>query len=146
MPVNLVALEEDFHLRAEAYMAFPPELSNITTREAISRFQFKITNAVKYMDHVCYCCSEFVDPVELNLIFDNEPILMAVFESNILHRYNLDISGYSETFNFCYDCWNQINRGSESKFSISNKMSQLCCQHYPGILEGLISAKESVIA
>ncbi len=87
-------------------MAFPPELSDITTREVISHFQFQITNAVKHMDHVCCCCSRFVDPLELNLIPDNKPILMAAFETNILHYCDLDICGYSETFNFCHDCWN----------------------------------------
>ncbi len=85
-------------------MAFPPELSDTTTREAISRFQVQITNAVKHIDHVCCCCGRFVDPVQLNLILDNEPILIAEFETNILHRCDLDFYGCSETFHFCHDC------------------------------------------
>lgn len=64
MPVDPVALEKDFRLRAEVCIAFPPELSITTTRKAIGCFQVKITNAVKQMDHICYCCSRFVDPVE----------------------------------------------------------------------------------
>ena len=39
MPVNPIVLKEDFHFRAEAYMAFPPKLSNTTIQEAISCFQ-----------------------------------------------------------------------------------------------------------
>ncbi len=146
MFVDPVALEEDFRLRVEAYIAFPLELSDTTTREAISYFQVQITNAVKHMDHVCCCCSRFVDLVELNLIPDNEPILMAVFETNILYHCDLDICSCSETFNFCHDCWNQISGGSEPKFGISNKMPQLCYQHYPSMLEDLTSAEEAVIA
>ncbi len=52
VPVDHIILEEDFRLRAEAYMAFLLELSDTTTREAISRFQVQITNVVKHMDHV----------------------------------------------------------------------------------------------
>lgn len=95
MPDDPVALEENFRLRAEECMSFPLELSDTSTREAISYFQVKITNAVKYTDHVCCCCSRFVDPIELNLIPNNEPILMAVFKTNILHCYDLDICGCS---------------------------------------------------
>ncbi len=71
---------------------------------------------------------------------------MATFETNILHRCDLDICSCSENFNFCYDCGNQISGGSKSKFSISNMMPQLCCQHYPSMLEGLMSTKKAVIA
>ncbi len=146
VPVDPIAFEENFRLRAEACMAFPPELSDTTTREAISCFQVQITYVVKHMNHVCCCCSRFVDPVEFNLFPDNEPILMAALEMNILHYCDLDICSCSETFNFCHDCWNQISGGSKPKFGISNKMPQLYCQHYPSMLEGLKSAEEAVIA
>lgn len=104
MPVDLVILEEDFRLKAKACMVFPPKLFYITTRKVISYFQVHITNTVKHIDHICCCCSQFVDPVELNLIPDNEPILIVTFETNILHCSNLDICGCFKTFNFCHNC------------------------------------------
>lgn len=100
MLVDLVALEEDSCFRAEACIAFPPELSDTIKREVISCFQVNIANAIKDMDYTCCCCSRFVNPVELNLIPDNDSIFMAAFETNTLHRCDLDICGCSETFNF----------------------------------------------
>ncbi len=120
--IDPVALEEDFCLRGEVCIAFPLELSNTTTREAISHFQVQITNVVKYIDHIYYYCNRFVDPIELNLVSDNEPILMAVFETNILYWCNLDICSCSEIFNFYHDCWNQISGSNKLKFSIFNKI------------------------
>ena len=105
-------------------MAFLPKLSDTTIQKANSRFQVEISNAVKHIDHVCCCCSRFVDPVEFNLIPDNEPILIVAFKTNILHCCGQDIYDYFETFNFCHDCWNQISRESKPNFGISNKMSQ----------------------
>ncbi len=55
--VSPVVLENDFRLREDAYLAFPPEVNDSTTREAIGRFQVNIKNVVKHMDHVCCCCS-----------------------------------------------------------------------------------------
>lgn len=56
------------------------------------------------MDHVCYCCGQFVNLLKLKSIFDNNTILMTIFETNIFHYYNLNVYGYcSKSFNFCYD-------------------------------------------
>ncbi len=72
---------------------------------------------------------------------------MAVFETYILHCYDLDVCGCcSGSFNFCHDCWTYISGGKEPKFGISNKMPKLCCQYYPASLEDLTSAEEAVIA
>ncbi len=71
VPIKPITLEKDLHFRAEACIAFSFELFNTTTGEAISRFQVQITNVIKYINHICYCCSRFVDPIELNLIPDN---------------------------------------------------------------------------
>ncbi len=105
IPVSPVVLEEDFRLQEDTYLTFPPEVNDSTTKEAIERFQFNIKNAVKYIDHVYCCCSRFVDPLELESIPDNNAVLMAVFETYILYRYNLDVCGYYfGSFNFCHDC------------------------------------------
>ncbi len=98
-------MEEDFRLREDAYLAFPPEVNDSTIREAIRYYQVNIENAGKHMDHVCCSYSQFVDPLELESIPDNEAVLMTVFETHILHRCDLDVSGcYSGSFNFCHDC------------------------------------------
>ena len=126
VPINFIALEEDFDLGVEAYMTFLLDLSDITIQIVINCFQVQITNTVKYIDYVCYYYCQFVDLVELNLISDNKSILMTVLKTTILHYCNLNICGCSKIFNFCHDYWNQINRDSKSKFGISNKMLQLC--------------------
>ena len=72
---------------------------------------------------------------------------MAVFKTNILRCFDLDICGScARTFNFCRDCWIYISGCKESKFSISNKMPQMCCHHHSEPLKGLTSAEEDVIA
>ncbi len=99
------------------------------------------------MDHVCCCCSQFVDPLELKSIPDNDAVLMAVFETHIFHYCNLDVCGCcSGSFNFCHNCWTYVSGSREPKFGISNKMSKLCCQYYPTLLEDLTSTKKAVIA
>lgn len=145
--VNPIALVEDFRLRHDAIMKFPPEVNDSTTREAIRRFQAHTDNAIKHLNHVCYCCSSFVDPAQLKHISDNDPIVMAAFDTDILHCHDLDHCGrLSNSFKFCHDCWNHVSKGEPPKFGVSNKMPQLYCQHYPKPLEDLTSAEEAVIA
>ncbi len=124
--VSPVVLEEDFRLREDVYLAYPLEVNDSTTWEAIRRFQVNIKNAVKHMDHVCCCCRRFVDPLELESIPDNDAVLMAIFETHILHRCDLDVCGCcSGYFNFCYNCWTCVSKDREPKFGISNKMLKL---------------------
>ncbi len=145
--VSLFVLEEDFRLRKDIYLTFPLEVNNSITKEVIERFRVNIENIIKHMDHVYYCCSQFVHLLELESIPDNNAVLMATFETHIFHCYDLDICGCcSGSFNFCHDCWTYISKSREPKFSISNKISQLCCQYYPVLLEDLTSAEEAVIA
>ncbi len=147
VPISPVVLEEDFHLREDAYLTFPSEVKDSISREAIGRFQVNIKNAVKHMDHVYCCCSRFVDPLELESIPDNNVVLMAAFETNILHCCIFDVCDCcSGSFNFCHDCWTCVSGGREPKFGISSKMPKLCCQYYPAPLEDLTSAEEVVIA
>ncbi len=145
--VRPVVLKEDFRFREDAYLAFPPEVNDSTTREAIGRFQVNIENAIKHMNHVCCCCSRFVDPLELENIPDNDEVLMAAFKTHIVYHYDLDVCGCcSGSFNFCHNCWTCVSRGREPKFNICNKMPKLYCQYYPALLEDLTFAEEAVIA
>lgn len=97
-------MEEDFCLREDAYLTFPSEVNDFTTREAIEYFQVNIENTVKHMDHICCYCSRFVDQLELKSISDNNEILMAVFQTNTLHYYDLDVCDCcSGSFNFSHD-------------------------------------------
>ncbi len=91
IPINLIILEEDFCLRENAYLTFPPEVNNFTIRKAIGRFQVNIENTVKHMDYICYYYSRFIDLLELKSIPDNDIVLIATFEINILHCCNFDI-------------------------------------------------------
>ncbi len=142
-----VVLEEEFRFREDAYLVFFSEVNDSTTREAIGYFQVNIENAVKYMDHICCCCSRFVNLLELKSIPDNDVVWMAAFETYILHRCDLDVCGCcSRSIDFCHNCWTCVSRGGEPKFDISNKIPKLCCQYYPAPLEDLTSAEKAVIA
>ena len=71
---------------------------------------------------------------------------MAAFETYILHCYNFHVCDCCfGSFNFCHDCWTCVSKDKEPKFSISNKMPQLCCQYYFAILKIFISTKEALI-
>ncbi len=103
--ISPIVLEEDFCLKKDAYLAFSLEINNSTTKKAIRHFQVNIENVVKHIDHVCCCCSQFLDPLKLESIPDNNAVLMAVFETHILHFYNLDICGCcSGSSNFYHNC------------------------------------------
>ena len=145
--ISPVILEEDFRLREDAYLTFFSKINDSTTREAIGRFEVNIKNAIKHTDYVYCCCSQFVDALQLESISDNDAVLIAAFKTNIFQRCDLDVYGCCfRSLNFCHDCWTCINRSREPKFGIFNRMSQLCCQYYPALLEDLISAEEAVIA
>ena len=147
VPISSVVLEEDFCLREDTYLTFPLEVNNLITREAIGHFPVNIENVIKHMDHVYYCCSQFVDFSELKSISNNNAVLMTIFETYILYCYNLDVCGCcSESFNFCHNCWTCVSGSKKPKFGISNKMPQLYCHYYPAFLEDLISAEKVVIA
>lgn len=85
-------------------MRFPGELNNSKIREVIRRFQVNVENTIKHMDHVCYCYSRFVDLLELESILDNDAVLIAEFETDILYCCDFDFwECYSGSVNFCYD-------------------------------------------
>lgn len=103
--VSFVILEEDFRLRKEVYLTFPPKVNDSTTREAIEHFQVNIKNAVRHIDYICCYCNQFVDILQLERIFDKDAVFMTIFETNILYCWNLHVCGCcSRSFNFCYDC------------------------------------------
>lgn len=60
VPLNSVALKEIFCLRKEAYMTFPPKVIDSTIRQAIYHFRVNINNAVKHIEYISCCCSQFV--------------------------------------------------------------------------------------
>lgn len=80
-------MEEDFRLRHEADIKFPLEVNDLIIRKAISQFQAYTDIAKKHLDHICCCCNCFLDPGQLKHIFDTHPIVMTVFNTDILHRY-----------------------------------------------------------
>ncbi len=139
-------MKENFCLKKDAYLKFSPQVNDSIIREDIGHFQVNIENAAKHINHICYYYSQFVDPLELESISDNNAVLMAVFKTNKLYHYDLNvISCCSGSFNFYHDCSTSINEGREPKFGIFNKIPLFCCQYYLTSLEDLISAEETVI-
>ncbi len=103
--ISIIILKEDFRFRKDAYLTFLLKVNNSITRKAIGHFQVDIENAIKYMDHVYYYCSRFVDFSELESIPDNDTVLMIAFETYILHYYNHNVYSYCfKSLNFCHDC------------------------------------------
>ena len=99
------------------------------------------------MDHFCCYYSQFIDLLELESIFNNNVVLMTIFETYIFYYHDFDVySCYSGFFNFCHNCWTCISGGRKLKFGIFNKMPKLYCQYYSASLKDLISAEEGVIA
>lgn len=146
-PVDPIVLKEDFCVTHKACIEFPPNVNDITTHEAVKRFQDHTADAIKHLDQICCCYSCFVNPIQLEHKFENDPILLAAFDTNIIYLHNLDRCGHdSEFFDFCQECWRYIRDGELPKYGISNKMSRLYCQHYPPQLHGLTTAEEVVIA
>lgn len=133
VPINPIVLEEDFRLREEAYLPFPLEVNDSTTKKAIRCFQVNIKNFIKHIDHIYYYCSRFVNLLQLESILDNNAVLMAAFETNILYHCNCDLCGccFGLSFNFCHDCWTCVSESAKPKFGIFNKMPQLYCQYHP---------------
>lgn len=127
-------------MKKEAYIAFSPDT---IIQDIIGRFQLNINNTVKHIHHIC---SWFIDLFKWENISNNNAVLMTAFKTNILYCYDLDICNcFSRIFNFCYDCLTFISRNRKLKFSISNKMSQLCYYHYLALLEGFSFVEEVII-
>lgn len=98
------------------------------------------------MDHIFCYYSYFVYLAQLNHISKKNFIIMIAFDTDNLYHHNLDCCGHDyELFDFCYKYYNYVREGNLPKFGISNKIPQLCCQHYPSQLDGLTTAEEAVI-
>lgn len=103
--VNLIVLEKDFHLRYEANVEFLPKVNDITIRKAIKQFQVNIDNAIKHLDHLYCCYSCFINLAQLKHISDQDPIVMAVFDIDILYHYDFNYYCHlSKSFDFCFKC------------------------------------------
>lgn len=104
MPIHLVVFEKDFCFKVKMYITFFLQLSNTIIQKAISHFYVKISNIIKNMNHIFYCCSQFYDLIKLNFILNNKLILIIAFETNILYHYNFDIYSYSKSIYIYYNC------------------------------------------
>lgn len=98
--ISSINLEEDFCLRKDTYLIFSPRVNNSITRDIIGCFQVNIKNVVKHMNHIYYCCSRFLNLLDLENISDNDLVLIAIFKTYILHCYDLNI---------CYCCSGSFN-------------------------------------
>lgn len=146
-PVKLVSLVDDFQQRKEAWLRFPPPLDNETTRAAIHRYQVHTDDATMHLNHVCGSCSRFTHPSELKIIPKDNPMVATASATGYLSLDQFDsCECLSQSYTFCKECWKRITEGKLPKYSISNGMSQLCCQNYPLALENLSIAEEAVIA
>lgn len=85
-------------------MKFLSEVNDSTIRKAIGQFQAHNNNAIKHLDHVCCCFSQFVDSTQLKYISNNNPVVIAAFDTDILYYHKLDFCGHHDgSFNFCYN-------------------------------------------
>lgn len=84
---------------------------------------------------------------QLKHISNNSFVVIATFNTDILHCHQLDCYGcLNGSFKFYSTYWTSVSQGKLPKFGISNKMLQIYCQDYLGLLNGFTSAEKAVIA
>lgn len=98
-------LEEDFYFKHKTNIKFSSILNNIITHNAVKWFQNYIRNTTKYQDHIYCCYTCFVNPAQLNYIFEKDIIIIAVLNIVIWYHHNIDYFGDDfKSFDFYYKC------------------------------------------
>lgn len=83
-------------------MKISSKINNLTIYKAIRQFQAYINKAIKYIDYIYYYYNYFTNFIILKHIFDNDLIIIAIFDTNILYYYNFNcFSHFDAIFNFC---------------------------------------------
>lgn len=128
-------------------MRFSPLLDNKTIRAVIHRSQIKINNVIIYFNCVCGNCHWFTHLWELKIIPKNSHVVAITSANGIFCLDQFDSCRYlSLLYIFCKEYWKRITEEKQPKYSISNRISQFCCQNYPSALENLSIAEEVIIA
>lgn len=74
-------------------------------RKVVKQFQDHTADSIKHLNHICYCCSCFVNLLQLKYILERDPIILTIFNIDILYYNDLYCYGHNfELFDFYYDC------------------------------------------
>ena len=130
-------LEDEFKQHETASQEFPPEISSLHIRSAISRYEDGMSAASQRS--VCCSCGK-IFAGHIYQIDDQDEFIRT-------HRTSLDRCGYhGNSWAFCSLCYAAIRRNNIPKFSAENFINVTICQHYPPVLEDLTPVKECLIA
>lgn len=134
-----VGLQEDaFKLSKTASQEFPPEISPLHIRSAISKYEDEMSAGSKRS--ICFSCGSFVARGDIYEIDDQDDFI-------ILQPISLDQHGnYENSWDFCTFCYAALGRSTIPKFSPGNLVNITMCQNYPSALEDLTIVEERLIA
>lgn len=82
-PVKLVFLVDSFWQRQEARLGFLPKFDNVTTCDAIHRYQVSTNNAIMHMNYVYSYYSHFIHLSELKIILIDNLVAATAFVLSI---------------------------------------------------------------
>ena len=72
--ISFITLDKYFGLRKKTISLFLVTVNNLTIRKAIGHFQVNIEKVVKYIDHVCYYYSQYINLLLLEIRSNNNAI------------------------------------------------------------------------
>ena len=140
-------LINDFNRRKAAASSFPPVLTDISTREAIRRFQTHVETVVADTTNVRASCGQFIHHTFIKMLHKTDPIFRRAVSSKTLVEANLDYCRLKDDkFYFCKACYGMILQSKIPKFGSVNAVSMSTCPSYPMILKDLTSVEEAAIA
>ena len=100
-----------------------------------------------YLNHVYGSYSCFTHQYELIIIPDDNPVIATASTNDIFCLDQFDSCRYlSQSYIFSKKCWKRITERKSLKYSIFNRISQLCYQNYLSAIENSSIVKEAVIA
>ena len=134
-------LINDFNKRKAAASSFPPSLTDISTREAVRRFQTHVETVVADTTNFCASCGQFISHAFVNMLHKTDLVFRKAVLSKTVVEADLDCWFY-----FCKACFGMILQSKIPKFGSVNAVSMSACQSYPMILKDLTSVEEAVFA
>lgn len=140
-------LVDDFQERNSAAAAFPPVLTDSSTRKAIGRFQTHINETSANLQKVCSSCGLFTASEKSQGLSEIDLLYRQSIEANILVEADLDRCGMEAgSFLLCDSCISMVHKSRFPKLGSINEVNTTPCHRYPAVLDDLTPVEQAVIA
>lgn len=140
-------LIDELNVQKAAVLFFPPKLTDLSTRNAIRRFQSHVDKVVADTKDVYSCCGLFIPAGTSHSVNRLDPILQQGLQLFAFIYSSLDCCGQDNTnLLFCKPCLCRTKELKPPKFGATNIVNVCTCQDYPGFLKDLTLVEEAVIA